>query len=37
MKAINLKTEHLVNPLVIDFVRQYLTCNCEDGIRQTAY
>ncbi len=37
MKAINLKTEHLVNPLGIDIVRPYLTWNCEDGIRQTAY
>ena len=32
MKAINLKTEHLVNPLGIDIVRPYLTWYCEDGI-----
>ncbi len=37
MKAINLKTEHLVNPLGIDIVSPYLTWNCRDGIRQTAY
>ncbi|MDE6891460.1 MAG: alpha-L-rhamnosidase, partial [Lachnospiraceae bacterium] len=37
MKAIRLKTEHLINPMGIDIVRPYLTWNCEDGIRQTAY
>ena len=37
MKAIRLKTEHLTNPLGIDIVRPYLTWNCQDGIRQTAY
>lgn len=37
MKAVNLKTEHLTNPLGIDILRPYLTWNCRDGIRQTAY
>ena len=37
MKAIRLKTEHLTNPLGIDIIRPYLTWNCQDGIRQTAY
>lgn len=37
MYAINLKTEHLKNPLGIDKKRPYLTWNCEDGKRQTAY
>ena len=37
MKAVNLKTEHLTNPLGIDILRPYLTWNCREGIRQTAY
>lgn len=37
MKAIRLKTEHMTNPLGIDIVRPYLTWNCQNGIRQTAY
>ena len=37
MEAICLKTEHLVNPVGIDIVRPYLTWNCKDGIKQTAY
>ena len=37
MKAINLKTEYLKNPMGIDMVYPRLFWNCEDGIRQTAY
>ena len=37
MKAINLKTEYLVNPIGIDIKNPRLMWNCEGGIRQTAY
>ena len=37
MKAINLKTEYLYDPLGIDIVRPRLSWNCEGGIKQTAY
>ena len=37
MRAINLKTEYLQNPLGIDIVEPRLQWNCEDGITQTAY
>lgn len=37
MKAINLKTEHLKNPLGIDVKNPVLSWNDCDGIRQTAY
>ena len=37
MKAINLKTEHLTDPIGIDITRPYLSWTCEDGITQTAY
>lgn len=37
MKAINLKTEYLRDPLGIDIVHPRLSWNCEDGIKQTAY
>ena len=37
MKAINLKTEHLTDPLGIDVIRPLLTWNCTEGITQTAY
>lgn len=37
MKAVHLKTEHLVNPMGIDMIHPYLSWNCEDGVRQTAY
>lgn len=37
MKAINLKTEHLTNPLGIDFENPRLMWNCDGGIAQTAY
>ncbi|MDE7187974.1 MAG: glycoside hydrolase family 78 protein [Lachnospiraceae bacterium] len=37
MKAINLKTEHLTDPVGIDISKPYLSWTCEDGITQTAY
>lgn len=37
MKAINLKTEYLRDPLGIDIVHPRLSWNCEGGIKQTAY
>lgn len=37
MKAMNLRTEHLNNPIGIDIARPYLSWNCQDGIKQTAY
>lgn len=37
MKAINLKTEHLTDPLGLDAARPLLSWNCSDGITQTAY
>lgn len=37
MKAINLKTEYLVNPIGIDIKNPRLMWNCEGGKRQTAY
>ncbi len=37
MYAVSLKTEHLVNPIGIDIVNPYLSWNCEDGVRQSAY
>ena len=37
MKAINLKTAHLTNPLGIDIHKPLLTWNCAGGQRQTAY
>lgn len=37
MKAINLKTEHLTNPLGIDVDYPRFMWNCEGGIKQTAY
>lgn len=37
MKAINLKTEHLRNPLGIDIQTPYLSWICHGGKRQTAY
>ena len=37
MKAINLKTEYLVDPIGVDFAHPRLMWNCEGGIRQTAY
>ena len=37
MRAINLKTEHLTDPIGIDIAKPYLSWTCEDGITQTAY
>lgn len=37
MRAVNLRTEQLINPLGIDIPCPYLSWNCEDGIAQTAY
>lgn len=37
MRAINLKTEHLTDPIGIDIANPYLSWTCEDGITQTAY
>ncbi len=37
MRAINLKTEHLNNPIGIDIAKPYLSWTCQDGIAQTAY
>ena len=37
MKAINLKTEHLISPLGIDVARPLLSWNCSEGVTQTAY
>ena len=37
MKAINLKTEYLVNPMGIDIQNPRLMWNCEGGIKQTAF
>lgn len=37
MKAINLKTEYLTDPIGIDIQRPRLSWNCEGGVRQTAY
>lgn len=37
MKAINLKTEYLENPIGIDIQKPHLMWICDDGIKQTAY
>ena len=37
MRAINLKTEYLRDPLGIDIPRPRLFWNCEDGVAQSAY
>lgn len=37
MKAINLKTEYLINPIGIDIRYPRLMWNCEGGTKQTAY
>lgn len=36
MKAIDLKTEHMNNPLGIDITNPVSSWNCQDGISQTA-
>lgn len=37
MKAINLRTDYLVNPFGIDHKQPLLQWNCEGGVKQTAY
>lgn len=37
MKAINIKTEYLKNPIGIDIDNPRIMWNCEGGITQTAY
>lgn len=37
MQAIRLKTEHLINPIGVDFTAPRLFWNCEGGKKQTAY
>ena len=37
MKAVNLRTEYLRNPLGIDITTPRLYWNCEGGSKQTAY
>lgn len=37
MRAIRLKTEHLFEPIGVDFIAPRLFWNCEGGKRQTAY
>ncbi|MCR5101501.1 MAG: glycoside hydrolase family 78 protein [Butyrivibrio sp.] len=37
MKAINIKIEHLYNPIGIDIDKPLITWNCEGGTTQTAY
>lgn len=37
MRAINLKTEYLVNPIGIDLENPRLMWNCEGGKKQTGY
>ena len=37
MRAINLRTEYLVNPMGIDIQNPRLMWNCDEGKRQTAY
>lgn len=37
MQAINLRTEHMTNPIGIEWDKPYLSWNCANGIAQTAY
>ena len=37
MKAINLRTEYLKDPIGIDILNPRLMWNCEGGVTQTAY
>lgn len=37
MRAVNLKTEHMVNPIGIDVLKPYVSWNYIDGKKQTAY
>ena len=36
MRAINLRTEHMANPMGIDIKNPYLSWNCTDGKIQSA-
>lgn len=36
MRAVNIRTEHLKNPLGIDITKPYISWNCEGGKKQTA-
>ena len=36
MRAVNLKTEHMVNPIGIDSLKPYVSWNCIEGKKQTA-
>lgn len=37
MKAVNLKTEYMENPIGIDIARPYLSWTCQGGRKQSAY
>lgn len=37
MKAINIRAEHLHNPIGVDIVYPYISWNCQGGKQQTAY
>ncbi|MCR5355384.1 MAG: alpha-L-rhamnosidase, partial [Lachnospiraceae bacterium] len=37
MKAVNLKCEHMSNPMGIDFANPTLSWNCQGGVAQKAY
>ena len=37
MKAVRLKTEHLFNPVGVDYCTPRLFWNCEDGVKQSSY
>ena len=37
MKAVNIRTEYLKNPLGIDISSPRIMWNCDEGIKQTAY
>ncbi len=37
MKAINIKTEYMANPLGLDTIKPRITWNCLDGKKQSAY
>lgn len=37
MKAVNLKTEYMKNPIGIDILKPYLSWTCQNGKKQSAY
>lgn len=37
MRAVNIKVEHLLNPIGIDIKNPMISWQCEDGIKQTGY